>query len=38
MEVSELIPTSSPCESHMSLLMTLFMPFVTFDYVASLRF
>jgi hypothetical protein len=29
-EVSESIPVSSPCESHKSLLITLFMPYETF--------
>jgi hypothetical protein len=37
-KVSESIIASSPYEFHMLLLITLFMPFVTFDHVARLSF
>jgi len=37
-KMSESIHASSLCESHRLLLMALFMPYVTFDYVMRLRF
>lgn len=37
-EVNESIPAFSPYESHKSLLITIFMSHVTFNYVTKLRF
>jgi hypothetical protein len=37
-DVSELIIPSLPCEFHRSLLMTLYMPYVTFDNVTRSMF